>query len=165
MRCENGAASLEALKAQAVAARSYLYYKLDTSGSINDGTSDQVYSCGASPGPQHYQAVNETAGQVLRYSGVTICAFYVAGAIPSASSCVAAPGDNDYSNTEHYVTYNWGLSGSNIEQTTLGWVNPGNIHNRGCKSQNGADCLSDAGWGYRSPCRNINAFSGVSGAS
>ncbi len=149
VRCENGAASLEALKAQAVSARSYLYYKLDSSGSINDGTSDQVYSCGATPGPLHYQAVNETAGQVLTYSGVTICAFYVAGAVPSASSCVAVSGDNDYSNTEHYVTYNEGLSGNNIEQTTLGWVNSGNLYNRGCKSQNGADCLSDAGWGYQ----------------
>jgi len=148
IQCENGGASLEALKAQAVAARSYLYYKLDSSGSINDGTSDQVYSCGSSPGPQHYQAVDETAGVVLTYSGVTVCAFYVAGAIPSAASCVATGSDNDYSNTEHYVTYNWGLSGNNIEQTTLGWVDPGNVYNRGCKSQNGADCLSDNGWGY-----------------
>src|SRR5262245_46539904 len=36
--CENGAASFEALRAQAIAARSYLYYKLETSGSIGDGT-------------------------------------------------------------------------------------------------------------------------------
>ena len=149
VQCENGGASLEALKAQAVAARSYLYYKLNLSGSINDGTSDQVYSCGANPSPQHYQAVDETAGQVLTYSGVTVCAFYVAGAIPSASSCVATGSDNDYSNTEHYVTYNWNQSGANVEQTTLGWVNPGNLYNRGCKSQNGAHCLSDAGWVYQ----------------
>ncbi|MFH2010217.1 MAG: SpoIID/LytB domain-containing protein [bacterium] len=149
VQCENGAASLEALKAQAVAARSYLYYKLDTSGSINDGTSDQVYSCGSTPGAQHHQAVQETAGVVLTYSGHTICAFYVSGAIPSASSCVATASDPDPHGVEHYVTYNWGLSGSNIEQTTLGWVNPGNYYNRGCKSQNGADCLSDSGWGYQ----------------
>lgn len=149
VRCENGAASLEALKAQAVAARSYLYYKMELSGSINDGTSDQVYSCSGGPTALHYQAVNETAGQVLTYSGVTVCAFYVAGAIPSASSCVATGSDNDYSNTEHYVTYNWNQSGANVEQTTLGWVNPGNLYNRGCKSQNGAHCLSNAGWGYQ----------------
>jgi len=148
VQCENGAASLEALKAQAVSARSYLYYKLDTSGSINDGTSDQVYSCGATPLPQHYQAVNETAGVVLTYAGSTICAFYVAGAIPSASGCVATASDSDPTNTEHYVTYNWNLSGNAIEQSTLGWVNIGNTANRGCKSQNGADCLSDAGWAY-----------------
>jgi Stage II sporulation protein len=148
VQCENGAASLEALKAQAVAARSFLYYKLDTSGSINDGTGDQVYSCGASPLPQHYQAVNETAGVVLTYAGATICAFYVAGAIPSASDCEATASDSDPTNTEHYVTYNWNLSGNSIEQTTLGWVNIGNTANRGCKSQNGADCLSDGGWAY-----------------
>lgn len=42
---ENGGAPYEALKAQAIAARSYLlYYKIETSGSINDGQSNQVYS-------------------------------------------------------------------------------------------------------------------------
>ncbi|MDY0002789.1 MAG: SpoIID/LytB domain-containing protein [Polyangia bacterium] len=148
VQCENGAAPLEALKAQAVAARTYLYYKLNSSGSINDGTSDQVYSCGRTPTALHIQAAQETAGQVLRYSGVTICAFYVAGAIPSASSCVATSSDNDPTNTEHYVTYNWGLSGNNIEQTTLGWVNTGNLYNRGCKSQNGSTCLANHGWTY-----------------
>src|SRR4029079_6008943 len=48
--CENGGASLEALKAQAVAARTYLYYKLKRQGSIGDGQGDQVYTCGASAG-------------------------------------------------------------------------------------------------------------------
>lgn len=149
IQCENGSAPLEALKAQAVAARTYLYYKLDTSGSINDGTSDQVFSCGANPLPQHIQAVQDTAGEVLTYSGVTICAFYVAGGIPSASDCVWSPGDSDPTSTEHYVTYNWGLSGGGIEQTSLGWVSPSNTYNRGCKSQNGASCLADQGWGYQ----------------
>ena len=147
--CENGLASLEALKAQAVAARSYLYYRLNDTGSINDGTNDQVFSCPGSPSAIHYQAVNETQGVVLRYAGVTVCAFYVAGAVPTAADCVAVAGDDDYSSTEHYVTYNWNQSGSNVEQTTLGWVSPGNYYNRGCKSQNGAHCLSDAGWGYQ----------------
>lgn len=148
VQCENGGAPPEALKAQAVAARSYLYYKLDTSGSVNDGTSDQVYSCGRTPTAAHIQAVQETAGIVLRYSGETICAFFVAGGIPSASDCVWASGDSDPTGTEHYVTYNWGLSGSGIEQTSLGWVNPGNVFNRGCQSQNGASCLANQGWGY-----------------
>jgi len=144
--CENGGADFEALKAQVVAARTYLYYKLDSSGSIGDGTSDQVYSCANAPQDEHYAAVEETSGQVLTYDGYTICAFYVAGAIPSNDDCVAVAGDDDYSGTEHYVTYNWGLSGDDIEQTTLGWVDPGNVYNRGCKSQNGADCLSTEGW-------------------
>src|SRR5947207_9776694 len=47
---ENGGASYQALKVQAVAARGYLYYKLSQTPnggkatSIRDGTSDQVYS-------------------------------------------------------------------------------------------------------------------------
>lgn len=146
VQCENGSAPLEALKAQAVSARTFLYYKLNTSGSINDGTSDQVYSCGRTPTLLHHQAVQETAGQVLRYSNATICAFYVAGAIPTATGCVATASSNDPTNTERYVTYNWGLSGNDIHQTTLGWVNTGNVYNRGCKSQNGATCLANQGW-------------------
>lgn len=146
--CENGGADFEALKAQAVAARTYLYYKLDTSGSIGDGTGDQVYTCGTEPEPEHYQAVGETSGQVVSYEDVTICAFYVAGAIPSQDDCIALPTDDDYSGTEYYVTYNWGLEGDEVEQTPLGWVDPDNLYNRGCKSQNGSDCLSEDGWLY-----------------
>ncbi len=147
--CENGAADFEALKAQAVSARSYLYYKIETSGQIGDGTHDQVYSCGRPPQAQHFRAVEETSGQVLRYNNLTVCAFYVAGAIPSTANCVPAASDPDATNTERYVTYNWGKSGTGITQTTLGWVNAGNYRNRGCKSQNGANCLSKAGRNYR----------------
>lgn len=146
--CENGAASFEALKAQAVAARSYLYYKLENYGEIADGQSDQVYSCSRPPQTQHFEAVNETSGQVLLYQGVQVAAFYVAGAIPSRSDCIATEQDSDPHNTEQYVTYNEGLSGDALQQTSLGWVNPNNFANRGCQSQNGADCLSDQGWGY-----------------
>ena len=35
--CENGGADFAALQAQAIAARSYLYYKLDRAGRIADG--------------------------------------------------------------------------------------------------------------------------------
>ncbi len=142
--CENGGASLEALKAQAVAARTYLYYKLRREGSIGDGQGDQVYSCAASAGPEHRRAAAETSGQVLRYQGTIIAAFYVAGALQSGPDCQG--GSNDPTGTEHYVTYNEGLSGGDIEQTTLGWVDPANTENRGCQSQNGAHCLSDEGW-------------------
>src|SRR5436190_8694692 len=47
---ENGGASYQALKVQAVAARGYMYYKLSQTPnggkatSIRDGTADQVYS-------------------------------------------------------------------------------------------------------------------------
>jgi hypothetical protein len=149
--CENGNADDEALRAQAVAARSYLYYKLQNYGEVTDGTGDQVYTCSyTSPSARHYEAVASTAGEVLTYNGTLIAGFYVAGAIPSQEDCVALPGDNDPTSTEQWVTYNLGASGAGDyhEQTNLGWVDEGNDANRGCKSQNGADCLAEQGWGY-----------------
>ena len=146
VNCENGAASFEALKAQAVAARSYLYYRLDRTGDIADGTSDQVYSCSRTPGEEHFRAAEETSGQVLQYQGTQVAAFYVAGSRQQPPGCTG--GTDDPTNTERFVTYNTGKSGDEVEQTTLGLVNPANHANRGCKSQNGADCLSDDGWVY-----------------
>ncbi len=144
--CENGGASFEALKAQAVAARSYLYYRLNGTGSIGDGTGDQVYTCGNQPGMAQYMAVAATSGQVLGYMGTQVAAFFVAGAKQSPPSCTG--GTNDPTGTEHYVTYNQGKSGDTIDQTPLGFVSPGNYANRGCLSQNGSDCLSDDGMLY-----------------
>jgi MYXO-CTERM domain-containing protein len=149
--CENGGASLEALKAQAVAARTYLYYKLRRQGSIGDGQGDQVYTCGNPAGDKHRKAAAETSGQVLRYQQTIIAAFYVAGALQSGPDCRG--GSSDPTGTEHYVTYNEGKTGDQVEQTTLGWVDPGNLENRGCQSQNGAHCLSDEGWDYDSILR------------
>jgi hypothetical protein len=143
IQCENGGAGPESLRAQAVAARSYLYYKLETSGSVKDGTGDQVYSCGATPGPEHVQAVKDTSGVFLSYAGVTVCAFFVAGAKQSPPAC--AGNQSDPTNTEKFVTYNDGLSGDAIHQTTLGWVSPSNHRNRGCFSQWGSRCLETAG--------------------
>ena len=148
VQCENGAADFEALRAQAVAARSYLYYKLDQGEEIEDGTGDQVYSCGRTPLPDHLDAVEETAGQVMVFDDVTVCGFYVAGAIPSSENCIPLEGDPDLFNTERFVTYNWGLFGEDVIQSSLGYVHPDNPFNRGCKSQNGAHCLSENGWDY-----------------
>ncbi len=141
VHCENGGAPFEALKAQAIAARTYLYYKMETSGSIADGTGDQVYSCGSGPTAEQIKAVKDTAGQVLRYSGVTICAFYVAGGAASPPECKGS----STAATEKYVTYNDGKSGGAVTQTTLGFVSPTNYRNRGCFSQLGSRCLSNAG--------------------
>ena len=58
---ENGAASFEALKAQAVAARTYAYYKLNRGDSyLINSQADQVYSHGgvaSDPGGVWAQAV------------------------------------------------------------------------------------------------------------
>ncbi len=140
VHCENGGAPFEALKAQAVAARSYLYYKLETSGAVSDGQGDQVYSCGSGPTQEQIQAVKETEGLILRYKDTTVCSFYVAGGAASPPACKGAPGG-----TESDVTYNEGLSGSNIHQTPLGSQTPTNYRNRGCMSQLGSRCLADEG--------------------
>ncbi|MBN1771825.1 MAG: VCBS repeat-containing protein [Deltaproteobacteria bacterium] len=154
VHCENGGADLESLKAQAVAARTYAYYKIETSGSVADGTSDQVYSCGSPPSAEHYEAVRATAGEVLMYRGVVIAGFFVAGANPSnRSTCVARSTDSDPTRTERYVTYNEGLTGTAVHQTSLGWINPANDRNRGCLSQWGSRCLDERGDGYRSILR------------
>src|SRR5688572_27180875 len=47
IQCENGGANIQALRAQAIAARSVAYYAMATKGSICDGQGCQVYSCGA----------------------------------------------------------------------------------------------------------------------
>ena len=151
--CENGGAGTEALKAQAVAARSYMYYASKKSGAICDSQKCQVYGCSAckskaGPGSKHYAAAQATAGQVLMWSNVVIASFYVAGAKPSTASCVAKSSDPDSTNTEKWVTYNAGKTGNAVTQTKLGWVNSGNKYNRGCKSQNGARCLSLKGKKY-----------------
>ncbi|MFZ4735634.1 MAG: SpoIID/LytB domain-containing protein [Bradymonadia bacterium] len=146
--CENGNADFAALQAQAVAARSYLYYKLDRSGRIGDGQGDQVFTCNRPPGEAHREAVRTTAGQVLMYADAPIAAFYVAGAIPSTDDCRPAPGDRDPTSTERWVTYNEGRSADEVVQTELGFVDPRNFANRGCKSQNGANCLSERGYAW-----------------
>jgi len=140
VHCENGGAPFEALKAQAIAARTFLYYKLETAGSIGDGQGDQVYSCGSTANALQRKAVLDTAGIVLRYKQQTIASFYVAGGAASAPTCIGGS-----ATTEHYVTYNQGLSGTALHQTTLGWVSATNTRNRGCMSQLGSRCLATAG--------------------
>ncbi|MEM8946584.1 MAG: SpoIID/LytB domain-containing protein [Planctomycetota bacterium] len=168
VKCENGLASFEALKAQAVAARTFAYYKMDLQGFINDGTSDQVFSCAGSAGTIHQQAAQATEGEILwvrdnigAQSDVLIASFYVAGSIPNANQTfdiddpgiIVGRGDPDPTNTERFVTYTYAndLTGGFNQGSTLGFrgtpTNP-NWPNRGAKSQNGADFLSDNSVSY-----------------
>ncbi len=162
--CENGNAPYEALKAQAVQARGFVYYKLMVEGKtvLSDSQGDQVYSCtGRLPnGPldKHKQAVAETKGQYLEYNGYIVAPFYVAGQIPAnpdpndpIASCNGAGGSGGL-NTERFVTYNWGKANCDIDMTTLGWTPDDcnrNPHNRGAASQNGESCLDGLGWKYQ----------------
>jgi hypothetical protein len=139
--CENGGANLQALKAQAIAARSVAYYAIETTGSICDSQGCQVYGCGAQPQAKHYQAVKETAGMYLSYGGMLTYGFYVAG-----DSNVQPPGCIDVGgSTSHYITYNEGKTGTSVEQTSLGYIGPpGYGQNRGCMGQWGARCLENS---------------------
>jgi hypothetical protein len=155
---ENGAASFEALKAQAVAARSFAYYLLGQGRTfIRNSQADQVYSLGgirSNPGSVWDAAVQATAGEILTFNNILTATFYVAGARPSSPSGIAVAGDPDNSNTERFVTYNAaeGLLGTNNQGSTLGFrgtISNPNYPNRGAMSQNGADVLSDNGAYYQ----------------
>jgi stage II sporulation protein D len=73
--------SLEALKAQAVCARSYAYGYLENSGypeygaHVDDSVSYQVYH-NTDETPATNQPVDETYGKIMKYNGTVIDAFY-----------------------------------------------------------------------------------------
>jgi stage II sporulation protein D len=71
---------IEALKAQAVAARSYALYQRDKRGTrtydLGDTQAWQVYKGVETEGSGTYAAVNATAGQVMVYNGKIIEAFF-----------------------------------------------------------------------------------------
>jgi len=146
--CENGGANLQALKAQAIAARSVAYYAMATKGSICDGQGCQVYSCGAKPAAKAYQAVKETAGIYLSFSNMLTYGFYVSGDNNTPASTCKGSSSHPM---EKYVTYNWGLTGTSVKQTSLGYIGPpGYGQNRGCMSQWGARCLeNNKGYDYK----------------
>lgn len=71
----------EALKAQAVCARSYAYRQMEGYGypeyeaHVNDSTDYQVYG-NSQPADNTAQAVAETAGEVVRYEGQIVTTYY-----------------------------------------------------------------------------------------
>lgn len=143
---ENGHAHLEALKAQAVASRTYVLRAMRDDRSLGrtvpipNSQKFQVYSRGAFP--QCITAVEATRGEVARYQGRLVIANYVAGAIWTNGR----PG-KDPTNTERWVTYNMGRTGKSVLPTKLSHT--GRSDNRGCMSQNGADALARSGRNYQ----------------
>ncbi len=156
---ENGGASFEALKAQAVAARTFAYYKIRLGGSIQNGTQDQVYHTDRGWARQvHFDATDATEGEILSIRNfsdldILIASFYVAGAIPSGPTPVPNPFDSDPTDTEKWVTHTYptGVIGGDNPGTPLGFIgtptNP-NWPNRGAKSQNGANFMGQQGTSY-----------------
>ena len=146
VQCENGGADFEALKVQAISARGYAYYKMGKTGSLVDGTGDQVYSCGKTPTAEQIRAVHETEGQMVVYRGTTVASFFVAGSKVTGDDCKT---QTTSASTQSYVTYNWGKFMDGITQSSIGSINPSIYANRGCNSQNGAHCLAERGWNHR----------------
>jgi hypothetical protein len=143
---ENGMAHTEALKAQAIAARTFVLCamrdrrSLGRTQPIENGEHFQAYAAKATT--RAIEATEATRGTVGRYKGELIIANYVAGAIWKADG---SPG-NDPTNTERWVTYNEGRTGDAVRPTKLSLSTRSD--NRGCKSQNGADWLGRHGQAY-----------------
>lgn len=144
---ENGAADFEALKVQAVAARTYLLRamrddsKLGTTAKpIINGQSFQAYAASASE--DCIAATNATRGVVGRYQGELVIANYVAGALVNADGSLGA----DATKTEKWITYNEGKTGSAVQPTPLSYT--ARPDNRGCMGQNRSDWLAESGYDY-----------------
>ena len=159
--CENGGAPYETLRAQAVAPRSFAYYKLNSGvTAIRDSTNDQVYSCPSrAPSEERLNsmksAANDTNGIVLRRGTTTICAFYRAGVKEKYldENCMFT-GDSTsegYVKNQNAVTYNWGKSGSDLIKSSSG--SSKSSANSGCYSQNGGMCLARKGWTWENIVR------------
>lgn len=99
----------EALKAQAVAARTYLYYKMSGGGCANGGdictnsahcqafkSQEQMHSQWGSNYEKYYNAiasaVTETAGEIIKYANKPICALYHSSSVGNTEDCVSVFG-------------------------------------------------------------------------
>jgi lysophospholipase L1-like esterase len=140
-----GSRELQALKAQAIAARTFVCRamrddpKLGTPAKpVPNSESFQVASKGAKP--LCAQAARETGGGVATYQGRLILANFVAGGVWPRG----AWDGSGSAKTEKYVTYNQGRSGMSVIRTSLAKID--HRDNRGCLSQNGAEELARRGW-------------------
>jgi len=141
---ENGAAAPEALKAQAVAARTYVLRAMRDNATLGtparplpNSQSFQTYASVATPACM--AAAKVTARIVATYQNELTFANYVAGALWSASG----EPSSDPTNTERWVTYNQGKHGEAVTPTKLAAAHKAN---RGCMSQNGAHWLALHGY-------------------
>ncbi|MBT2724297.1 Ig-like domain-containing protein [Bacillus sp. ISL-46] len=124
-----GSWPMEALKAQAIAARTYAFYRLNKT--INDTISYQVYGGVTSEYPKSSDAVDATTGEILTYNGNTIDAVFSA----SNGGITENKFNNWTSNTFPYfkvqtdeydttITWNVALHKQQIDYTSLDLKNP-----------------------------------------
>lgn len=137
---ENDIAPFESMKAQAVASRTYAYYKKEHPSGVNfdiyDDSRDQNYKPWLILTDNLINSVSQTNGIVIKWDGVLICSFYISGS-----------GD-----TSVYVTYNEDKSGEDITQSTIGWItNPPSLnpYNRGAMGQIQANALANNGYTWQ----------------
>src|SRR5690554_1252381 len=134
-------AGIEALKAQAIAARSFaLYINYGLKRPLKSSQADQHYACGRPVRELARQAVRETTGVVAQYNETLVALFYKAGSENQSAQCRGIGGGA--TNTEHYITYNEGKSGNAVQGA---YGQSGNDENRGDMSQWGAVCLEKKG--------------------
>lgn len=147
---ENGAAAPEALKALAIAARTYVLRAMLDDPRLGTPTrpipnSEHFQTYAPAPTAQCLDETTATSGVVALYEHRLILANHVAGAIWMPSGL---PGD-DPTNTERWITYNKDKSGALVTPTAL--ASTSRIENRGCMSHHGADWLARHGY----PCGDI----------
>lgn len=149
---ENGAAAFEALKAQAVAARTYVLRAMRDEAPIGTPQkpipNSQSFQTYAEVATQACSAATiQTRGVVLRYRGMLIVANYVAGARFNPDGSFL----DDPTRTEKWVTYNRGRAGPAVIPTPLSRID--RTDNRGCLSQNGSDWMARRGHDFTSILR------------
>jgi hypothetical protein len=132
-------AGIEALKAQAIAARSFaLHVNHAQNRALRSSQADQHYDCGRPIRPEAREAVEQTAGVVGQYNETLVALFYKAGSENLSSACRGI--GSGATNTEHFITYNSGKRGSAVEGA---YDQPSSNDNRGDMAQWGAKCLED----------------------
>lgn len=133
-------AGIEAMKAQAIAARSFaLYTNHHQKRPLRSSQQDQHYGCGRPIRDLARQAVKETAGVVAQYNETLVALFYKAGSEQQTNACRGI--GSGATRTEHYITYNQGKRGSAVQ----GAYGSTSDDNRGDMSQWGAVCLENKG--------------------
>ena len=139
---------IEALKAQAIAARTFVQHALHNDRTLgtaaNPVQNSELFQVAAPEAtPLAQRVAQETHGGVALYRGKLILASYVNGA-PWAQGAWKGVESAKYP-LERWVTYNEGLSGASVHPTYRFGPRP-QPSNRGDMSQNGADALAARGY-------------------
>ncbi len=72
----NDSSPMEALKAQAIAARTFALNRIHAGGKLDDTANCQAFRCERMESPNSRKAIEKTAGVVLMYNGQLVRAFY-----------------------------------------------------------------------------------------